>query len=51
MCLDRILFKILFGIITVTLFVMWCMWDKNVIKNIKKWIEKYIYDANEILFK
>ena len=27
--------KYLFGTITVTLFVMWCMWDKKVVKNIK----------------
>ena len=27
------------------------MWDKNVIGNIKRWIEKCVYDASEILFE
>ena len=27
------------------------MWDKNMIENIKMWVEKYVYDTNEILFK
>ena len=31
-CLDRVLFKI----INVALFVMWCIWNKKVIENIKK---------------
>ena len=35
-CLDSVLFEILFGIIIVALFVMWCMWDKKVVENIKK---------------
>ena len=45
-CLDRVLFKI----ITVTLFMMWFMWDKKVVENIKRWVRKCVYDANEILF-
>ena len=44
-CLNRVLF----GIFTVALFVMWCMWDKNIIGNIKRWIEKCVYDGSEIL--
>ena len=32
-CLDMSLFEI----ITVTLFIMWCMWDKKLIGKIKKW--------------
>ena len=28
-----------FEIITVILFVMWCMWDKNKIVKIKRWLE------------
>ena len=48
--LDRVLFKILFEIITVSLFVMRCIWDKKkVIKNIKRWIEKCVYDTIKIL--
>ena len=35
----------------VTFFMMWCMWDKKVVGNIKKWVEKCVYDASEILFK
>ena len=50
LCLGRVLFKILFGIITITLFVMWYMWDKKLVENIKKWIEKCVYNANELLF-
>ena len=49
-CLDSVLFEILFGIITIALFVMWCMWDKKVIENIKRWIGKCVYDASKILF-
>ena len=49
--MDRILFEILFGIITVALFVMWCMWDKKVVGNIKRWVEKCVYDASKILFE
>ena len=29
---------------------MWCMWDKKVVGNIKRWAEKCVYDASEILF-
>ena len=47
--LDRVLYEILFEIITVTLFVMWCIWDNKIVENIKRWIEKYVYDASEIL--
>ena len=50
-CLDGVLFEILFGIITVIIFVMWCMWDEKVVENIKKWVGKCIYDASEILFE
>ena len=35
------------NLITVALFVMWCIWDKKIVGNIKKWIEKYVYDASE----
>ena len=45
--MDRVLFKI----ITVVFFVMWCMWDKKMIENIKKWVEKCIYDKSKILFE
>ena len=48
--MDKILFEILFKIITVIFFMMWYMWDKKVIETINRWVEKYIYDANEILF-
>ena len=30
---------------------MWYMWDKKVIKNIKKWVENCVYDVSEILFE
>ena len=42
--------KVLFEIITIVLFGMWCMWDKKVIGNIKRWVEKCVYDASEIIF-
>ena len=29
---------------------MWCVWDKEIVKNIKIQARKYIYDASEILF-
>ena len=45
MCLD----EILFSLIAIALFVLWCIWDKKIIKNIKTWVEKYIYNVNEIL--
>ena len=45
--MDRVLFEI----IIITFFIMWCIWDKkNVIEDMKRWIEKYIYNTNEILF-
>ena len=44
--LDSVLFKI----ISVTLFIIWCMWDKKVIENIKMWVEEYVYNACKILF-
>ena len=28
---------------------MWCKSDKTVVNNIKRWSEKYIYNAIEIL--
>ena len=43
--MDRVLFEI----ITVVHFVIWCMWDKKIIKKIKRWIEKCVYNASEIL--
>ena len=49
MCLDRVLFEILFGIIIIALIVMWCMWDKKVFENIKRWVGKCGYDASKIL--
>ena len=49
-CLDSVLFEILFGIITVAFFVMWCMWDKKMVENIKRWIA-CAYDANDIFFE
>ena len=45
--MDRVLFEI----ITVALFVMWSMWDKKTIGNIKMWVEKCVYDTSEILFE
>ena len=50
LCLDSVLFEILFGIIIIALFMMWCMWDKKMVENIKKWVGKCVYDASEILF-
>ena len=47
LCLDRRLFKILFKIITVIFFMMWCMWNKNIIKKIKKCIENYNDDVSK----
>ena len=38
-CLDRRLFEILFEIIPLTIFVMWCIWDKKIIKKIKSWLK------------
>ena len=39
------LFEILFVIITVKFFMLWCY-----VCEIKKWIGKIVYDENEILF-
>ena len=43
-------FEILFEIITVTLFVMWYMWDKKVIRKIKNCIENYNGDASKYIW-
>ena len=45
--MDRRLFEILFGIITVVLFVMWCMWDKKVNEKIKKYVKNCICDVSK----
>ena len=36
-------------IFTVTLFVMWCMWDKNVIEKIKRCVENCNDDINKYI--
>ena len=48
--MDRVLFEILFRIITITLFIIWYMWDKKMVGNVKRYVEKCVYDTCEILF-
>ena len=46
-CLDRVLFEI----IIIVFFIMWYMWNKKIIDNIKRWVEKYVYGTSEIIFE
>ena len=35
-------------VIIIVFFVMWYIWDKKIVENIKSLIEKYVYDASGI---
>ena len=43
--------SVLSEIIIIILFMIWYMWNKKIIKNIKNKIKKYIYIASEIIFE
>ena len=46
MYLERVLFEILCKIIIISFFIMWYMWDKKMVRKIKKMIQKRVCDAS-----
>ena len=50
--MNRVLFEMLFEIIIIALFMMWCtlMWDKKVIENIKVGLENMFMIQTKFMF-
>ena len=50
--MNRVLFEMLFEIIIIALFMMWCtlMWDKKVIENIKGGLKNIFMIQTKFMF-